>query len=192
MLSGAGTHYFIESVELADLIISMVKEVTIDVIDVFHETRNTAHIIHPPSPLPAVLCSILTFPGPLTNVVFWKGTDGSVYNNRCFTEHIRFRPTKYQDRLAIGLALYLRFFPEAVRDGLPDSAKHPAHYRGRKCTTISTAKELIDRSGPIPHLRTAHYRFLGSDRFVHKKGTVILVRECMVKGKCKVVVEVES
>jgi hypothetical protein len=190
ILSGKGTDFFIETDYVADLIISMVKDYTVDVLDVFAETRETAIIIHPPSPKPAVLVGIrTTHEG--TSCIFCqsKGTDITQHGTLSFEKKDRHIPSGYTEKLAVGLALYARFFPESIRTGVPDDAAHPNHYKGKICNSISLSATLTERFGPKPHLRGAHFRFLGSERFTQKRGQYVPVSACFVRGKCKIVVE---
>ncbi len=80
----------------------------------------------------------------------------------------------------------------ALQEGLPDSAKHPAHYKGRKCVGLKLSEKLIDRRGSRPHVRQAHFRFLSDERFTKKRNTYVLVKAGFVRGKCKIIVEVED
>jgi hypothetical protein len=195
MLAGKGTDYFITTPELADLISAMVKDFTADVLDIFQELRNSAIVIHPVSPRPAVLLGIRTFNEHTIAVFHERGGDHGLVTaigSKAFVEGQRMQPQGYADRLAIGLALYVRFFPAAVHDGLPEIAKHPAHYKGQKCASIGMAEELIDRRGAKPHIRQAHFRFLSSEKFTKKRNTYVLVRSAFIRGKCKIVVEVEG
>lgn len=196
LLSKGGTHYFIQTPELAILIESIAKDFTCDVLDVFHENRSTAFVIHPPTPRPAVLVGIRTIDSG-TTAIFQAGSCVDeepcfCLTARSFANAVRLKPQGYADRLAVGLALYIRFFPHAVVDGIPENAKHPNHYKGQHCATIGVAEELIDRSGPKPHIRKFHLRFLGSDKFTHKQGQLVPVKAAFIRGVCKLVVEVES
>lgn len=191
MLMGGGVDYFMLTPTLSDLLKSMVRSYTEDVFDVFADFRRTAFVIHPISPEPAVLVGIFNY-GTHVHVVMVSKVDGKK-RAKVITNgfHGQIVPECEHERLAVGLALYARFFPGAVIDGLPDIAKNPAHYRGKKCASVGIAEGLINRSGPKPHIRQAHFRFLGSEKFVHKKGQYTLVKESFIRGKCKIVVEVE-
>lgn len=193
MLDGKGTDYFVESRQLADLLLGMVKDFTVDVLDVFSETRHTAFVIHPVSPLPAVLVGIGT--NGAKECICQISAAGTVikeFGPETFKTVERITSEDYSVRMAVGLALYLRFFPEAVKEGLPEIAKHPAHYKGAKCVRVGLTERLIDRSGAKPHIRQAHFRFLGSEKFTHKQNSYVLVKASFVRGKCKIVVEVEN
>ena len=192
MLIGNGTDYFIETSELTDLILGMVRDFTADIIDVFVETRNTAFVIHPQSQKPAVLVGV--HQNPVGTIVTFCESKGKLTNwdPTSFVKKDRIQANCYAEKLAVGLALYMRFFPEAVKIGIPESAKHPTHYKGKKCATIGLTEKLVDRTGSKPHIRQSHFRFLGSERFTKKKGTYVLVKGAFIRGKCKIVVEVET
>jgi hypothetical protein len=191
MLRGRGVDYFITSLPLLDSILGMVKSFTADVLDVLVESNLEAMVIHPPSPRPAVLVGVGSANGN-TMAVFFDGKEITSLGTLAFRTKQRLTTDDYTMRLGVGLALYARFFPEAVMDDIPDIAKHPSHYRSRKCKSVKIARELLDRSGPIPHIRQCYFKFLGSDFYTRKRGRIILVRECYVKGKCKIVVEAED
>ena len=94
---------------------------------------------------------------------------------------------KKQLRLFMGACLYINCFPEAVSDGFPDFAKHPAHYRKRKCVGITSVPQVIDRSGPIPHHRKGYYRHYKDPRFTNMMGKTQWIEGCNVKGTSKTV-----
>jgi len=195
MLTGRGIDYFIETPELAALIMGMVTPYPAAILDIFAETRFSALVIHPVTPRPAVLVGITTL-STGTLVVFHENGTGekraSGFGPEAFRTKAKMEPQSDGERLAVGLALYISSYPHAVKDGIPDVAKHPSHYRGKKCATVGLVEELIDRRGPRPHLRNAHYRFLSSERYTTKRYTMVAVIGCFVVGRCRVVVEVEG
>lgn len=94
--------------------------------------------------------------------------------------------------LVFGLSLYIRCFPEAVKEGFPEFAKHPAHFKGEKCHAVRTVPQIMERDGPVPHFRNGHFRFLASERFTKKRWQTIFVSESFIKGKAKTIVEVAA
>ena len=195
MLNGDGIDYFIETPALANSIIGMVREFTADVLDIFCEFRRTAFVIHPVSPRPAVLVGIRTIGGQTVAVCCRNIRGGQLVGYLgpdAFVGGEKRQSDIYAVRLAVGLALYIRCFPHAVKDGLPETATHPNHYRRSKCASVGMVEELIDRSGPKPHFRNMCIRFLSSEKWTHKQGQYVVSRACYVHGKCKIVVEVED
>jgi hypothetical protein len=193
MLAGRGIDYFIETPELADLLVASVGEFTADLLDVLVEARHTAFVIHPPKPRPAVLVGLMTIHGASFAVFNDRNvTGGMVFlSPRAFRRNHRLTTEEWGVRLAIGLALYMRTFPHAVRDGLPQEFHRPLEYQGGQCASIRLAEQLIDRLGPVPHPRRCVWRFLRSERFTHKRGQYVFVIPCYINGKAKVVLEVE-
>jgi hypothetical protein len=202
MLSGRGIDYFIESEALAGLIAGMVGKFTPAVLNVFSEHREEVFVIHCPSPRPAILCVISNSERTGTNIYMAEERTSDYKNalnsntcligNKSFAENTERQPRNEYERLIVGLALYMRFFPAAVRDGIPDCAKHPNHYRKSRCASIKLTEELVNRSGPKPHIRRAHFRFCSSPYFKDSLNKYILVRESFVKGRCRIVVEAEG
>lgn len=94
--------------------------------------------------------------------------------------------------LVLGVGLYVKCFPQALKEGFPDFAKHPAHYKGEKCASVSSVPEIIERSGPVPHFRHGHFRVLSSARYTNKRYQVVFVSETFVKGKVKTVEEIDE
>jgi hypothetical protein len=82
---------------------------------------------------------------------------------------------------------YIQAFPEMVADGIPEDLKHPSHYRKGICRSVGIAPRLIIRDGPCPHYRNGHFRFLKSERYITKRGQVVFVHGCFVKGKAETV-----
>lgn len=87
---------------------------------------------------------------------------------------------------------YMKCFPDAVKIGIPDDLKHPAHYRGKKSKYIIIHPSLVVRDGPCPHYRIGHFRFLSSERFKHKRGMTVFVHGAFIKGKAKTVLSPEQ
>lgn len=86
---------------------------------------------------------------------------------------------------------YIQCFPGMIKDGIPDDLKHQNYYRRTICKSIGMHTSLIHHDGPCPHYRVGHFRFLSSDKFVHKKGQIIFVHATFVKGKALTVQEIK-
>jgi len=97
-------------------------------------------------------------------------------------------------KFIFGLSLYLKCFPCAVRDGLPDNCLHPNHYKFSEINTVSIAPEILDSSDRTvtPHIRSGHFKLLGSDFYKKMKGQVIFISECFVKGTAKTVEDINE
>lgn len=98
---------------------------------------------------------------------------------------------EFYTRMIAGLGLYMTCFPEQVKDGIPSDAKRADYARGN-AKTIGVSEKVIQRDGPTPHYRSGHFRLLSSDRYVHKRGQVVFVHGCFVKGQAKTVLAPES
>lgn len=85
--------------------------------------------------------------------------------------------------------LYLCAFPEKVIDGVPNDFRinKMATVLGGKRFHLKTSDKMIDKSSPIPHIRSGHFRRLESDYYKNKKGQVVWIESTMVKGKAKTV-----
>ena len=208
---GKGTHYFIDSIELTDFLMGCAKECTADMLNVFPQNgiihtlkEDYPTLLFSIHPMPSGRKCIVLCSGKLKNVSaenpqffcfiqepsknikidsdeYTKDTDG----NECSKRENELR-SKYMKLLA-GTSLYMHCFPEAVKDGFPDFAKHPNHYRQQKCASVTTTPDIIDRDGVNPHFRVGHFRVLKSEVFTHKRWQTIFVKECFVKGEAKTV-----
>ncbi len=87
---------------------------------------------------------------------------------------------------------YIQAFPEMVTDGIPEDLKHPNYYRLSTSSTVGVSPKLVVRDGPCPHYRMGHFRMLTSERFTHKRGQVVFVHGCFVKGKAETVLSLEE
>lgn len=196
VLTGLATHYFIDTSELAafleasahrfnpqllDLLLDVIPKDGSGVIHTTGAGRTAVVFKHfPPSPGD---CGLLTWiigghfacydPEDIDSAS-WEG----------HADQLR------GANLIYGLALYLSCFPEALRDGLPVFAKHPAHFRGKTCKTVAAVPQVIDRDGPTPHFRKGHFRTLRSSRYVNKRWQVVWVSEAFIKGQAKTVEDV--
>ena len=82
---------------------------------------------------------------------------------------------------------YMQAFPDTVMDGIPENLRNPNHSRHHTCRSVCMAEDIIIRDGPSPHYRVGHFRLLLSERFTKKRGQVVFVRGCFVKGKAETV-----
>lgn len=98
---------------------------------------------------------------------------------------------EFYTRMIAGLGLYMTCFPEQVKDGIPSDAKRADYARGN-AKTIGVSDKVIQRDGPTPHYRSGHFRLLSADRYVNKRGQVVFVHGCFVKGQAKTVLSPES
>jgi len=94
-------------------------------------------------------------------------------------------------QLIFGMGLYTACFPHAVRDGLPEDIRFPQHHKKDKKKTLVAVPEVqVERGSPRPHFRVGHFRYLKSDRYTHKRGQWVFVKQTFVKGRAKTVEEV--
>ncbi len=95
--------------------------------------------------------------------------------------------------LIAGLGMYISAFGGAViRDGLPWDLKHPNIHK-RPYTQSILVHDSIKQSShdsPTPHYRRGHFRLLRSERFKHKQGQVVFVKDTFVKGQAKTVEDI--
>lgn len=98
----------------------------------------------------------------------------------------------YATRLLVGLGLYLQAFPEQLKPGLPEDAKHPSWFKGDKNYSVGMSPKVRVSHGthasPIAHFRSGHFRVLRAERFTNKRGQVIFIPSCFVAGKASTVV----
>lgn len=107
------------------------------------------------------------------------------------TEDPRAQMAEWYTKLIAGLGLYMSCFPEQVKDGIPTDAKRAEYARGN-AKTIGVSETVVCRDGPTPHYRSGHFRLLSSDRYVNKKGQVVFIHGCFVKGQAKTVLSPEE
>lgn len=92
-------------------------------------------------------------------------------------------------RRLVGLSLYLECFPDSVSLSSSNSPNSIDLFNAIGVSNKGVVKmigshpSILDNSGPTPHFRNAHFRRLESECYTKKKGQVILVRGCFVKGK---------
>ena len=98
---------------------------------------------------------------------------------------------EFYTRMIAGLGLYMSAFPEQVRDGIPADAKRTARISG-PTRTVGVAPAVVMHDGVTPHYRSGHFRLLSAERYVNKKGQVVFVHGCFVKGQAKTVLSTEE
>lgn len=98
---------------------------------------------------------------------------------------------EFYTRMIAGLGLYMSCFPEQVRDGIPADAKR-AEYAAGHAKTIGVSETVVCREGVTPHYRSGHFRLLVSERYVNKRGQVVFIHGCFVKGQAKTVLSPET
>jgi hypothetical protein len=91
------------------------------------------------------------------------------------------------ERLALSCLAYLLAFPDMIHNGVPDDLKHAPKYNGHACHQVRVSPSVRTHDGPSPHYRNGHFRLLINDRFTHKKGQVVFVHGCFVKGEAATV-----
>ena len=85
-------------------------------------------------------------------------------------------------KLICGLSLYMSAFPEYIQTA--DDIKHIKRYKGASFT-LSRSSVMVDeiKNSLSPHFRRGHFRLLSSDRYKNKKGQVVFIKGCFVRGK---------
>ena len=92
-------------------------------------------------------------------------------------------------KLIINLIYYMKAFPECVIEGLPKGCKLDYSFKNKKIQ-LGISEKIVERTirskdgrEIMPQIRSGHFRYLGSDYFTKKKGQVIFIDSCFVKGK---------
>lgn len=88
-------------------------------------------------------------------------------------------------KLIFGFSLYIESFPEVIVSASCGEIHKVNHYRGlcRRVVCNDIAKQENERAASSPHFRRGHFRVLHSERFTKKRGQVVFVKGCFVKGK---------
>lgn len=91
--------------------------------------------------------------------------------------------------LVINFFYYLKAFPDAVSEGKPVGKSKNTGVREPNIFTVQTddsiveyRSNLLDR-GRVTHFRKGHFRFLGSDYFVNRKGDCVFIHDTLVHGR---------
>lgn len=193
VLDGKGTHYFIETEDLAETLPKLVGSWELGFLDALANLpRGGCGVVHTTGKKARAIF-FAWLPATETHkeqlVVRTEGRFISLWIGQTREEFLSDGGNTEDLDLVFALALYVHCFPTALRDGFPESAKHPAHYRGENCASVCAVPEIVDRDGPRPHFRHGHFRMLRDARFTRKRFQIIFVSETFVKGKVKTVTE---
>jgi hypothetical protein len=99
-------------------------------------------------------------------------------------------------KLIINLIYYMNAFPECVFEGIPKGFRLENGFKNKKIQLFLSAKIIektiksTDGREIVPYFRVGHFRYLKSDYFTKKRGQVIFIDTCFVKGKnAKTIIE---
>lgn len=84
-----------------------------------------------------------------------------------------------------GLSIYTKCFPNALQPGVPEDLKHAPRYNKNAAQHLGKAEEISGGGVVSPHFRNGHFRMLRSEHWTHKRGQVVFVSECFVKGRAE-------
>ena len=90
-----------------------------------------------------------------------------------------------------GLSIYMNCCKGVLRDGVPDDLKHAPRFNNKNSKHLRIHDDIAGGTSISPHFRNGHFRLLLSDRFTKKKGQIVFVHECFVKGHAVTVEGVE-
>lgn len=209
VLLGHGTHYFVETEKLASVLVERSPKLTPELcvhfaemlmgdgtqFGVIHTTGSAAH---------AFLFAVSNgqiFIGRNARIV-WVSETGKAAMWVPFTtlmekddRVIVGSPDDFGDlKLLVSTCIYIHSFPHALVNGFPESAKHPAHYKGEKCVQVTEVEEIKapkTRDGNVQgHYRGWHWRMLKAERYTNKRFEAVFVNGCDVNGGLKTIVEV--
>lgn len=92
-------------------------------------------------------------------------------------------------KLILNLIYYMNAFPECVFDGVPKGFRFENGFKNKKIQ-LSLSDKIIEKTIKsndgreiVPHFRVGHFRYLRSEYFTKKRGQVIFIDTCFVKGK---------
>jgi hypothetical protein len=88
-------------------------------------------------------------------------------------------------RVIFGFSLYIEAFPEVVADCQHGEIPHINHYKGSRKTVCVNEVVAQENSGAAasPHFRRGHFRVLHSERYTKKRGQIVFVKGCFVRGQ---------
>lgn len=82
-----------------------------------------------------------------------------------------------------GLFLYVNCFPDCLKDGVPEDLKHAPRYSGETVQHLSASPDIQQGGNCVtPHFRSGHFRKLTAAKWTNKRGKIVFVKECFVKG----------
>lgn len=96
-------------------------------------------------------------------------------------------------RFAVNLITYMACFPECVRQGVPKVNNSKRYEPSENSVMLGFSEKLFDsneinlRGKARPHLRKGYFKYLSSDFYTNKKGSLIWVKETEVNAKAKTV-----
>lgn len=97
------------------------------------------------------------------------------------------------ERLICNMYLYAQCFPECILTGPPKDFLDLNQYtRTLKAVHLTTAEEILDRTGVTPHFRRGHFRLLQSEFYTKKQGQIVFVKSAFVKGKAVTIIKKEG
>lgn len=94
-------------------------------------------------------------------------------------------------RLVFGFSLYIEAFPETVVSAEVGDIHKVSHYAGSR--RLVGSNEIVqsenERAASSPHFRRGHFRVLHSERYTKKRGHIVFVKGCFVRGHAYEVLE---
>lgn len=96
-------------------------------------------------------------------------------------------------RFAVNLITYMACFPECVRQGVPKINNSKKYEPPKNSVVLGFSEKVFDKTeislrGKVrPHLRKGYFKYLSSDFYTNKKGSLIWVNETEVNAKAKTV-----
>ncbi|MBD5409034.1 MAG: hypothetical protein HDR54_06575 [Treponema sp.] len=96
-------------------------------------------------------------------------------------------------RFAVNLITYMACFPECVRQGVPKVNNSQKYEPSKNSVMLGFSEKLFDstennlRGKVRPHLRKGYFKYLSSDFYTNKKGSLIWVKETEVNAESKTV-----
>lgn len=91
-------------------------------------------------------------------------------------------------KLCLNFFYYLKAFPETITEGKLTKEKNNG-VKQAKGYIINIAKSIVEHDGNnssrgrVTHFRKGHFRHLGSDYYVNKKGKYVFIHDTIVQGR---------